>query len=123
LTLALVAACRRLGIIPTPRHWVAAVRNVRDVRSRAASANAQQLALPIGTAASLFKELFGEALIEAGVTDRPTILVEQNRRASLGLAVNWGLRFLVAYALQIRPARSPSRGPHDLRWVHSLIGS
>lgn len=123
LTLALVAACRRLGIIPTAKHWVAAVRNVREVRSRAASAEAQQLALPIGTAASLFKELFGEALIEAGVTDRPTILAEQNRRASLGLAVNWGLRFLVAYALQIRPARSRGRGPRDLRWVHSLIGT
>ena len=107
--------------MPTARHWSAAIQNVREVRRRAASAEARQLALPVGTAASLFNELFGEALIEAGVTDRPTILVEQNRRASLGLAVNWGLRFLVAYALQIRPSRS--RGPHDLRWVHALIGS
>ena len=123
LTLALVAACRRLGIMPTARHWSAAIQNVREVRRRAAGADAQRLALPVGTAASLFKELFGEALIEAGVTDRPTILVEQNRRASLGLAVNWRLRFLVAYALQIRPSRSRGRGPHDLRWVHALIGS
>jgi hypothetical protein len=123
LTLALAAACRRHGVTPTARHWLAAVRNVRELCRRSASANAQQFALPIGTPASLFKELFAEALIGAGVTDRPTILAEQNRRASLGLAVNWGLRFLVAYALQIRPARSPSRGPHDLRWVHSLIGT
>jgi len=123
LTLTLVAACRRLGIIPTARHWAVAIRNVREVRSRAASATAQQLGLPIGTVASLFKELFCEALVEAGVTDRPTILTEANRRTSLGLGLNWGLRFLLAYALEIRPGRTSRRGPHDLRWVQSLIGS
>jgi hypothetical protein len=122
LTLTLVAACRRLGIIPTARHWVAAIRNVREVRGRTAPAAGEQLGLPIGTAASLFKELFGEALVEAGVTDRPTILTEANRRASLGLAVNWGLRFLLAYAHEIRPGRTSRHRPHDLRWVRSLIG-
>lgn len=123
LTLALTAACRRHGVVPTARHWLAALQNVLEVRSRVASAGAQRFALPFGTPASLFKDLFCEALVHAGVTDRPTILVEENRRASLGLALNWGLRFLLAYALEIRPARSRGRGARDLRWVHSLIGA
>jgi hypothetical protein len=123
LTLVLAAACRRHGVMPTARHWLAAVRNVLDVRRRAAAAGGQRFALSVGGPASIFKDLFGEALIQAGVTDRPTVLVEKHRQASLGLAVNWGLRFLVAYALEIRPARSQARGAHDLRWIRSLIGS
>jgi len=121
LTLALTASCLRHGVVPTAKHWLAALQNVLEVRSRVSSADAQRFALPSGTAASLFKDLFCEALVHAGVTDRPTILVEENRRASLGLALNWGLRFLLAYALEIRPARSHGRGTRDLRWVHSLI--
>jgi hypothetical protein len=123
LTLALAAACRRHGVIPTARHWMAALRNVREVRRRLVSADAERFALPLGTPASIFKELFCEALVHAGVTDRPTILVEDNRRASLGLAVNWGLRFLLAYATEIRPSRSHGRGHEvrDLGWVHALI--
>ena len=123
LTLALTASCRRHGVVPTAKHWLAALQNVLEVRSRVVSADAQRFALPLGTAASLFKDLFCEALVHAGVTDRPTILVEENRRASLGLALNWGLRFLIAYALEIRPARSHGHGTRDLRWVHSLIGA
>ena len=123
LTLALAAACRRHGVVPTARHWLAALQNVLEVQSRVASAGAEQFALPFGTAGSLFKDLFCEALVHAGVTDRPTILVEENRRASLGLALNWGLRFLLAYALEIRPARRRRRRTRDLRWVHSLIGA
>jgi hypothetical protein len=123
LTLALAAACRRHGVVPTTRHWLAALKNVLEVRSRIASAEAQRFALPFDTPASLFKDLFCEALVHAGVTDRPTILVEENRRASLGLALNWGLRFLLAYALEIRPRRSPDPGVRDLGWVHSLVGA
>jgi len=123
LTLTLAAACRRHGVIPTARHWLAALRNVLEVRRRLVSADAERFALPLGTPASIFKELFCEALVHAGVTDRPTILVEDNRRASLGLAVNWGLRFLIAYAMEIRQSRSRGhrREIRDLRWVHSLI--
>jgi hypothetical protein len=125
LTIALTAACRRHGVVPSERHWLAALRNVQELRRRVASADAEQFALPIGTPASIFKDLFCEALVHAGVTDRPTILVEDNRRASLGLAINWGLRFLLAYAAEMRPPRSHGRARevHDLRWVHSLIAT
>jgi hypothetical protein len=122
LTMALAAACRRHGVIPAERHWLAALRNVQDLRRCVASADPERFALPIGTPASVFKDLFCEALVQAGVTDRPTILVEENRRASLGLAINWGLRFLLAYAAEMRPPRSHGRREvRDLSWVHSLI--
>jgi hypothetical protein len=121
LTLTLAAACRRVGVVPNAKHWLSALRNVNEVRSRVASADAERFALPLGTAASLFKDLFCEALVHAGVTDRPTILVEENRRVSLGLAVNWGLRFLIAYAQELRPPRSRRRDVRDLGWVHSLL--
>jgi hypothetical protein len=121
LTLALAAACRRHGVVPSARHWLAALENVAELRRRLASTDAERFALPLGTAGSLFKDLFCEALINAGVTDRRTILVEENRRASLGLALNWGLRFLVAYALEIKPPAARDRKARDLRWVHSLV--
>ena len=57
------------------------------------------------------------------VPDRRTMLVEENRRESLGLAVNWGFRFLLAYALEIKPSRTGDRTMRDLQWVHSLIGT
>ena len=59
--------------------------------------------------------------MHAGVTDRPTILAEENRRVSLGLAVNWGLRFLIAYALETQPPRSGRREVRDLGCIHSII--
>jgi len=123
LTLALAAACRRHGVVPTARHWLAALNNVSELRRRVASTDAARFGLPLGTPASLFKDLFCEALVNAGVTDRRTILVEANRRASLGLAVNWGLRFLVAYALEADPARSRGDKARDLRWLRSLVSA
>jgi hypothetical protein len=123
LTLALTAACRRHGVVPSARHWLAALKDVLELRRRLASTDGEGFALPLGTAASLFKDLLDEALINAGVTDRRTILVEENRRASLGLALNWGLRFLVGYALETKPAAARARKARDLRWVHSLVGA
>jgi hypothetical protein len=89
------------------------------MRRRIDSAESERLALAIGTPASILKELFCEALINAGVTDRPTLLVEENRRVSLGLALNWGLRLLIAYALEMSPTRSRTSQVHDLRWLRS----
>jgi hypothetical protein len=121
LTLTLAAAAQRHGVMPAARHWLAAIHNVRKLRSQTDFAKAKRFGLSIGTPATVFKNLFCEALVQAGVTDRPTILVEQNRRASLGLALNWGLRFLIAYALEIRPGRPGDRAVRDLRWVQSLL--
>jgi hypothetical protein len=57
------------------------------------------------------------------VPDRRTILVEENRRGSLGQAVNWRFRFLLAYALEIKPSRTRDCTMRDVQWIHSLIGT
>jgi hypothetical protein len=121
LTLSLAAICRRFDVVPTQRHWLAALRSVEELRRRIDSAESERLALAVGTPASILKELFGEALVNAGVTDCATLLVEENRQVSLGLALNWGLRLLIAYALEISPTRSRVSQVHDLRWLRSLL--
>lgn len=98
----LAGATRALGFTaPDRAQWLAAVRNV-------ASLDAQLHALApspwVGQdAAAIFREHFVEALRQAGVARVPTILDATNRRVALGLAVNWGMRYLVAAAASSGP--------------------
>lgn len=118
----LAAASRKLRLEPTPQNWKAAIQNVMNVGLPSSDREAGELGLSIGTRASIFKSLMDEALIHAGVTDRATILDEQNRRTALGLAINWGMRFLLTYALEARPRPTGRRAEsHDLAWVRGLV--
>jgi hypothetical protein len=98
----LAGATRALGLeAPDQAQWLAAARNV-------ASVDAQLHALDpspwVGEdAAAIFREHFVEALRQAGVARVPTILDAANRRTALGLAVNWGMRYLVAAAASSDP--------------------
>jgi hypothetical protein len=115
----LAAACRRLGVEPGAREWLSAIKNVLRLEKQIREV-AKTAALPTGTPASIFKAQLDEALINAGVTDRPTILDHHNRELALGLAVNWGLRFLVAYALEIPPSGASAEA-EDLGWMRRAI--
>lgn len=121
LCLALAAACRKLGIAPSEENWQAALLNVRKLSTTLPRSQANHLGIELGSVASLFKAQMDEAFINAGVTSHNTLLDEENRRLSLGLAINWGMRFLMAYALDYQgetSAESPSRG---LAWLSSLV--
>ncbi len=121
LCFVLAAACRRLGLEPGDREWRSAIKNVLRLKHELGSVR-DQAALPVGSAAAIFKEQLDEALVNAGVTDRPTILDRHNRDLALGLAVNWGLRFLVAYALELSVAAPEAE--HDVRdlgWVRQAV--
>lgn len=120
--LVLAAASRRLGVEFSPKNWDAALAGVRSLSAQLAEAQPEMVGLALGTPASIFKDLMGEALVNAGVTDRPTILVEENRRLALGLSINWGLRFLLAYSLEASSAKGPP-GARDLRWVRQVVQS
>jgi len=121
LCFTLAAACRRVGVEPGEREWLSAVKNVLRLESQLREM-AGSVTWPVGTPASIFKEQLDEALINAGVTDRATILDHQNRQLALGLAVNWGLRFLVAYALEMTlPALNTAAKAQDLGWVRQTI--
>jgi hypothetical protein len=119
--LVLAAACRKLHVEIAETHWKAAIENVAHAWSRPSNLDAA-LGLAIGTPAAIFKGVFDEALINAGVTDRPTILVAKNRILALGLAINWGMRFLLCYSMEVsRWAASRRKDSRDLGWIRRVI--
>jgi hypothetical protein len=119
LCLFLAAACRALNLGLETRHWIAALQNVIEQRGLALD---NDLGVSLGSPAERFKTLLDDAIDAAGLGSRETILDEKNRKLALGLAVNWGLRALLAYAAEVR-LRSPRglRSRHDLAWIGSLV--
>jgi hypothetical protein len=119
LCLLLAAACRVLNLRLEARHWVAALRNVMEQRDLALDAD---LGVSFGSPAERFKMLFDDAIDAAGLGSQVTVLDEKNRKLALGLAVNWGLRALLAYAAEARLRRAP-REPttRDLAWIGTLV--
>ena len=116
----LAAASKYTRTVPNPGHWGAALENVRNLRLQLTLASIAPLGLDPGTAASIFKDHFTEALIQAGVTGHQSQLDETNRQLALALSINWGMRFLLAYSLEtVSPARHDS-SPRDLGWLHDL---
>lgn len=119
LCLFLAAACRTLGLRLSERHWAAAVRNVLDQRGVVGDPG---LGVALGTSTERFKMLLDDAIDAAGLGPRASVLDERNRRLALGLAVNWGVRALLAYALDAKPARGPGASSRrDLAWLGALL--
>ena len=116
----LVAACRRLGIRLAEGHWRAAAENVSGLRTQLAEVRtaSTSLGLEIGTPAALLKQELDQAIQNAGLGDRPSYLEREDREIALGLAVNWALRFLPAYAAE---CRLPTTGRRDLSWIGELV--
>lgn len=116
----LVAACRRLGIRLAEGHWRAAAENVSGLRTQLAEVRtaSTSLGLEIGTPAALLKQELEQAIQNAGLGDRPSYLEREDREIALGLAVNWALRFLPAYAAE---CRLPPTGKKDLSWIGELV--
>ncbi|MGH9892174.1 MAG: hypothetical protein ACREA0_09375 [bacterium] len=118
----LSAACRRLGLRLGRQHWEAAVTNVISLSLQLTTAReaSTSMGLDIASPARVLKEQVDEALLHAGVAGVPTFLDAEGRRIALGLAVNWGIRLLCAYALECEelPAH-PAR--HDLAWIRELL--
>ena len=122
LCLLLAAACRKLGTTLGVGHWRAAVDNVIHLQEQTVSARAESatVGLELGGPARLFKQQLDEAIIQAGLAGGPSYLDRENREIALGLAINWGIRFLLAYALEC--GRSlPDSNRKDLAWVASLL--
>ena len=69
-----------------------------------------------------FKILLDDAIDAAGLGAQVTVLDAKNQRLALGLAVNWGLRTLLAYAAEteLRRPRGP-RTRHDLTWIGAMV--
>ncbi len=119
LCLFLAAACRALNLRLETRHWVAALRNVSEQRGLELD---NKLGVSVGSQAERFKILLDDAIDAAGLGAQVTVLDEKNQKLALGLAVNWGVRTLLAYAAETRLRRARgSRTRHDLAWIRSLV--
>jgi hypothetical protein len=75
--------------------------------------------LEIANPVRLLKEQMDEALLNAGLAGVPTFLDVEGRWIALGLAINWGIRLLCAYALESDVPADPTR--HDLGWIRELL--
>jgi hypothetical protein len=117
----LAAACRRLGTSLTAGHWRAAMNNVIDLQNRLVSTRDESYAvgLDIGSPAVVFKREFDEAIHQSGLVGGASYLDKEDREVALGLAINWGMRLLIAYALEC--SRSEGSDRKDLAWVASVV--
>ncbi len=120
----LAAACRQLGATLGVGHWRAALDNLRDLQQRLANYQSDSVAvgLDLGTPATLFKGELDEAIRQAGLVDDTSFLSKEDRQVAIGLAINWGMRFLLAYAFESRRPGRPS-GKKDLTWLAERLSS
>lgn len=118
----MAAACRKLGTALAVGHWRAAVDNVIHLQERLVSAGPEfaKNGLEIGSPAVFFKREFDEAISQAAVAGGVSYLNKEDREVALGLAINWGMRLLLAYALPYTRSVNGSNRK-DLAWVASLV--
>jgi hypothetical protein len=114
----LAAACRYLRASLGVGHWRAALDNLRDLQQRLANSRPDSvtIGLDLGTPATLFKAEFDESVRQAGLVDDTSFLSKEDRQVATGLAINWGMRLLLAYALETPRPDQPSL-KKDLAWL------
>jgi hypothetical protein len=120
----LAAACRQLRTGLGVGHWRAALDNVLDLQRQLTSSRSESVyvGLDLGTPATMFKGEFGEAIRQAGLIDGTSFLSREDRQVALGLAINWGMRLLLAYAVET-PRDSSGSERKDLAWLSKRVGS
>ena len=101
-------ACLTLGFRPLPAHWQAALEVVEALRESLAAA--VPASIDFGTPGTLFRQHFLLALENAGYAEIPSFLDDHDRKIALGQAVNWGLRFVIAHALEAKAGKRPLVG-------------
>ena len=90
----LAGATRVLGAKLGREKWLSAAQNVSRLDAQVDGLGSAW----VGDVVSIFRDQFFEALRQAGVTRDTTILGPADRKAALGLSINWGLRYLIAAA-------------------------
>ena len=116
----LAAACRKLGVSLGVGHWRAALDNVVHLQDGRMSSSPEfaAIGLEIDRPAALFKQELDEAITQAGIAGGGSYLDKENRQVALGLAINWGMRLLLAYSLECSISSSNRK---DLAWIASLM--
>jgi hypothetical protein len=119
----LAAACGKLGTSLGVGHWRAALENVVHLQNHLMTAGAEFaiIGLEVGSPAVLFKQEFDEAIGQTSLAGGVSYLNRENRQVALGLAINWAMRLLLAYALECSRSINGSNRK-DLAWVANLVG-
>lgn len=118
----LAAACRKLGLYPGVGHWRTAMEDVVRLQGQTVSARTESaiFGLELGGLVAIFKQKFDEAINQSAAAGGASFLNKEDRHVALDLAVNWGMRLLLAYASDCSGlTNDPTR--KDLAWVASLI--
>jgi hypothetical protein len=120
----LAAACRLLRTTLGVGHWRSALDNIRAVQQQLAHSLPESISigLDLGTPATLFKAEFDEAIRQAGLVEQTSFLSKEVRQIALGLAINWGIRLLLAYAGEVPQPTQPSKNK-DLAWLGERLSS
>jgi hypothetical protein len=117
----LAAACRYLGTNLGMGHWRAALENLRDwKRSMDSRPEQADVGLNVGGPAMLFKMELDEAIRQSGLTDGVSFLSKDDRQVAVALAVNWGIRLLLSYSLEVSHS-IPQPGRKDLAWLADRV--
>ena len=118
----LAAACHKLGTSLGAGHWRAALDNVVHLQRRLVGVRAESATagLEIASPAVLFKQEFDEAINQAAIAGGVSYLNKEDRQVALGLAINWGMRLMLAYALECVRSKNHSNR-RDLTWVANLV--
>ena len=97
------------------------MNNVIDLQNRLVSTRSESYAvgLDIGSTAEVFKREFDEAIRQSGLAGNVSYLGKEDREVAVGLAINWGMRLLIAYALECTRSKGSDR--KDLAWVRSVV--
>jgi hypothetical protein len=122
LCLLLTAACRKLDVSLGVGQWLAAIANVVALCEQVGEVREESklVGLELGTPARFVKQQLDEALLASGLAGPPSFLDKADREIALGLAVNWGIRFLLAYGLECEDLQ-PVPERQDLAWVAGLL--
>ena len=86
------------------------------------SSDGAVLGLRIEAPATLFKLEYNEAIRQSGLLDGATFLSKEDRQVAIGLAVNWALRLLIAYALDFT-CQPSSPLEKNLCWLAERVRS
>jgi hypothetical protein len=118
----LAASCRKLQASLGAGHWLAALENLVRLQAGHMSSGPEfaTIGLEIDRPVVIFKQELDEAIMHAAVAGGVSYLNKENRQVALALAINWGMRLLLAYALECSRSTNGS-DRKDLAWVASLV--
>src|ERR1035438_6193544 len=85
----LVAACRYLGARLAAGHWRAALNNLCQSQQ---VPGLETFGLPVGDPAHQFKAELDDAIEQAGLIDRVSLLNKEDRKVAIGLGINCAIQ-------------------------------